>query len=78
MEVANIMYTPDYGTAEFLLEDHLREAAKQRAHNQLVREALADSRSQNRAGFLSQIKRWFVPARNVQQGTSDVRRATAV
>jgi hypothetical protein len=71
------MYSPDYGNMEFLLEDRLREAAKQRAHNQLVREALAYNRSQNRGGLLNLIKR-LIPVRSEQRRTSDVRRATAV
>jgi hypothetical protein len=71
------MYSPDYGNMQFLLEDRLCEAAKQRAHNQLVREALAYARKQNRGGILNQIKR-FMPVRNMQEEVSDVRRATAV
>lgn len=76
-QVSATMYTPDYGNMQFLLEDRLREAERQREHKRLVREALAFSHREDRASILSQIKR-LIPVRVQHQETSDVRRATAV
>jgi hypothetical protein len=73
----NIMYMPDYGTMNFLYEDRLREAEKQRKHAELVRAATEYANRENRGGLLHQIKN-LMQARNHQpQEVTDVR-ATAV
>jgi hypothetical protein len=73
------MYTTEYGNVQSLYEDRLREAEKQRKHNQLVRAAKEYARRENpnHGGLLNQIRNLFQARNQEPQEVTDVR-ATAV